>query len=172
MSQPTWLAIITNCLGIFVSALVVTRVAGLRTFAKMSSIDFASTIAIGSILASTILSEKTTWWQGSLAIATIVALQVGSARLMKSNKWFNKVASNQPLLLMRNGTIIQRNLDKSGVSKEDLMAKLREANALHLADVKAVIFETTGDVAVLHGQNEQDIDDDLLYGVAPLDEQH
>jgi uncharacterized membrane protein YcaP (DUF421 family) len=89
---------------------------------------------------------------------------------MKKSKWFNKVASNQPLLLMRHGKIIQKNLDKSGVSKEDLMAKLREANALKLENVKAVIFETTGDVAVLHGENGSDIDEELLFGVAPMDE--
>ena len=72
---------------------------------------------------------------------------------------------------MRHGKILQENLDSSNVSKEDLMAKLREANALKMSNVKAVIFETTGDIAVLHGDGEDDIDDELLFGVAPIDDQ-
>ncbi|MDO6471263.1 YetF domain-containing protein [Maribacter sp. 1_MG-2023] len=38
------------------------------------------------------------------------------------------------------------------------MAKLREANVLQLSQVKAVIFETTGDISVLHSDKPIDID--------------
>lgn len=36
------------------------------------------------------------------------------------------------------------------VTESDLRAKLREANVLELSQVQAVVFETTGDIAVLH----------------------
>jgi len=154
-----------TCTAIFAAVMAVTRIAGLRTFAKMSSVDFASTIAIGSVIASTILSEKTSILYGSATIAIIVFLQVLSARLMKRFDWYDKIASNKPLLLMRDGDIIQENLDRSGVSRSDLIAKLREANALRFENVKAVIFETTGDIAVLHGSDDIELDLRLLYGV-------
>ena len=164
--------LLVKCLAIFGATMLITRIAGLRTFAKMSSIDFASTIAIGSIIASTIITDTTSIATGAIALAAIVTLQVGSAKMMKNFIWFNKLFSNQPILLMRHGEILQDNLDSCGVSKEDLMAKLREANALKMENVKAVIFETTGDIAVLHGDDEDGIDDELLFGVAPIDDQH
>ena len=86
--------LLVKCLAIFAAAMVVTRIAGLRTFAKMSSIDFASTIAIGSIIASTIISDSTSIATGAIALAAIIALQVGSAMMMKNFTWFNKLASN------------------------------------------------------------------------------
>ena len=159
------LKIIVKCFLVFAGAMIITRIAGLRTFAKMSSIDFASTIAVGSIIASTITGSISVI-NGILALCIIVFLQISSARLMKNYSWFSKLASNQPLLLMHEGEILQDNLDKSGVSKADLMAKLREANALQLSNVKAVVFETTGDIAVLHSSDDIELDKELLLGVA------
>jgi len=164
------LSIILNSVITFIVILVITRFAGLRTFAKMSPIDFASTIAIGSILATTILSSKTSLLNGAFALGTIVFLQIVYGRLMKNFPAFHQLASNKPILLMRNGIILRENLDRSGVSMEDLMAKLREANALKLSNVKAVVFETTGDVAVLHGEGLEDVDDSILIGIEDLKE--
>lgn len=162
--------IILNCFLIFLAALIVTRIAGLRTFAKMSSIDFASTIAIGSIIASTILNSNTSILDGMVALSAIIFLQVGTARLIKRFGWFKEIATNKPILLMRHGKILTENLNKSGVSETDLMAKIREANALDLANVKAVVFETTGDIAVLHGDTEGDLDMRILQGVEGFEE--
>ena len=159
------LTIALNSTVILIAALIITRIAGLRTFAKMSSIDFATTIAIGSVIASTILSSKTSLLEGIVALVSIVVIQLGSASLMKSSNWLDKLLTNQPLLLMKDGEILQENLDKSGVSESDLMAKLREANALKFENVKAVVFETTGDISVLHNSDDDPLDSRILLGV-------
>ncbi len=51
-------------------------------------------------------------------------------------------------------TIIEDNLLKARVTKGDLRSKLREANVLDLSQVRAVVFETTGDVVVLHSSDQ------------------
>ena len=159
------LPIIYNTLIILIATLFITRVAGLRTFAKMSAIDFASTIAVGSVIASTILNDSTSPINGAVALCSIITFQLGSSYLQKKSNLINKVASNKPALLVRNGKILQKNLDDCGVSHEDLMAKLREANALKLSNVKAVVFETTGDISVLHGSDNKDVDHIILSGL-------
>lgn len=52
------------------------------------------------------------------------------------------------------GDIIQENLDRVNMTESDLFGKLREANALNSGQVKAVVFETTGDVSVLHTDDD------------------
>lgn len=51
---------------------------------------------------------------------------------------------------MDNGAILEHNLTRSRLTQDDLMAKLREANAFDLRHVYAVVFEATRDVSVLH----------------------
>ena len=154
-----------SVLAIFTIIIVIVRTAGLRTFAKMSSFDFASTIAIGSILASVVLNGTTSIVQGTVALVTIVAFQQLFAGLKFRSSAFEGVAENEPILLMDGPNFLEDNMKKSGVSRSDLIAKLREANVIRLSQVKAVVFETTGDVSVLHQEGDGPLEDVLLEGV-------
>lgn len=64
---------------------------------------------------------------------------------------------NSPLLLMDGGTILEENLRKARVTEGDLRSKLREANVTSLSQVKAVVFETTGNISVLHKDDDQQL---------------
>ncbi len=66
---------------------------------------------------------------------------------------------------MAGSEILYDNLQRAKVSEEDLMGKLREANAIHFDQVKAVVFENTGDVSVLHGSGGEPLDPRLFSGV-------
>ena len=150
---------------IFSLLVVWVRISGLRSFAKMTSIDFASTLAIGSIMASTVLSASPSVLKGAMAIAFILLFQTIFARLTLKFNWFDALVSNKPLLLMKGQKIFYENLHSTNLSEEDLMAKLREANVIDLTEVKAVILETTGDVSVLHGESDKKIDELLLKDI-------
>ena len=57
---------------------------------------------------------------------------------------------------MKKEEILWSNMKKSKVTEGDLRVKLREANVLRLLEVKAVVFETTGDISVLHSSKDED----------------
>ena len=130
----------------------------------MSSFDFASTIAIGSILAAVVMNTNQSLLKGSVALASIVALQSFYTFFIRKSNCFGKIAQNQPLLLMECGEIFHSALAQANVSEDDLIAKLREANVLNFNEVKAVVFETTGDISVLHS-SDKELEDRLLQGV-------
>lgn len=139
----------------------VIRIVGLRSLSKMSSFDFAVTVAIGSILASAV-ATSTPVANGAVAIAALLGVQACIAALRRF-AGFGRVVDNSPLLLMSDGEFVPGALDRSRVTRSDVMAKLREANVLQLREVRAVILETTGDISVLHG--DVSVDEDLLDGV-------
>lgn len=139
------------------------RLVGLRSFSKMTSFDFVITVASGSLLAGAAqASSWSTFWQAILALAAIFAVQWLIARIRKESDTFEHAIQNEPVLLMRDGLIDDEALQRTRVARSDLIAKLREANVLRLADVRAVVLETTGDISVLHGEK---LEDDLLEGV-------
>jgi uncharacterized membrane protein YcaP (DUF421 family) len=124
------------------------------------------TVAIGSILATTILSASISLVHGIVGLAAVYILQI-SAAFFRRFYWFQKAIDNSPLLLMDRQTILDKNLKKARVTEGDLRSKLREANVLDLSQVRAVVFETTGDISVLHTSNEnQEIEDWLTKDVS------
>lgn len=143
-----------------------TRLAGLRSFSKMSAADFAMTVAVGSVFASTISSADPSLAVGLLALAALFALQWLVATLRKKFDWFSKTVDNQPLLLMAGGKMLDENLRRAQVTRGDVFGKLREANALNYDAVLAVVFESTGDISVMHSADpDAQLEPDFMTGV-------
>ena len=144
--------------------ILLVRIVGLRSFSKMTNFDFVMTVAMGSLLAGASQSEE---WpalvQTLTAMASLFAVQYLVARVRQKSSWFDQMVQNTPVLLMKDGVILHDALRATRVREEDLVAKLREANALDMSSVRAVVLETTGDVSVLHGEKA---DDRIFEGIA------
>jgi len=158
--------VLITALGIYGSVVVLTRLGGLRSFSKMSSFDFAVTVAIGSVIASTVVAKDPPLLQGVIALAALYGVQLGVAALRARSTTVQRLVDNEPLLLMAGSRILHDNLRKAQVTEGDLRAKLREANVIDLEQVRAVVQETTGDVSVLHAAPDAPpLDPWLLDGV-------
>lgn len=151
---------------IYLYIMLITRVTGKRTFAKMTSFDFAVTIAMGSILADAVNKPVSSLMPAFLSLVLLAALQALFAKITSKSDKAQKIFTNTPILLMKHGEIFEENLKKALLSRADLMCKLREANVLQLSQVKAVIFETTGDISVLHSTEPMQIDAIIMEDVS------
>ena len=167
-SPESLLAVALSALGVFVTLVVLVRLVGLRSFSKMSSFDFALTITSGAVLASTLVTRDPPLLQGVFALAVLFALQ--AAVSWGRRHGLSAVVDNEPLVLMAGPELIEENMRKARVTEADVRAKLREANVLRLSDVRAVVFETTGDISVLHGDPDGPaLEAALLRGVRDAD---
>ncbi|MFZ2102207.1 MAG: YetF domain-containing protein [Oricola sp.] len=154
------IALGTVALGLIVA---LVRIIGLRSFSKMTAFDFVITLATGSLLATAATAKEwTDYLQALVAVATLMALQVALAVTRRLSGGSKSVLENEPVILMRDGRFIEQAMAATRVSRDDVMAKLREANVTEMGKVRAVVLETTGDISVLHGER---LDDTLLSGV-------
>ncbi len=164
IDSETLLGIFITLLSVYIAIIILTRIFGKRSFSKISGFDFPMTIAVGSIIASTILSPTPSILQGVFCLFLVYTFQL-TAGYLRRYKRFSKLIDNSPLLLMDGSKILKDNLLKARVTETDLRGKLREANVVQLSQVKAVIFETTGDISVLHSDSDKNIDDWIMQDV-------
>ncbi|MGI8938468.1 MAG: DUF421 domain-containing protein [Iamia sp.] len=148
-----------------IGLIALVRINGLRSFSKMSSFDFAVTVAFGSLLAGVAVSGSSLV-DGLIAAATLLGLQAAIS-MARSRFSSGRVVDNQPLLLMAGGEMLEANMRSARVTGDDVRAKLRAANVHSYADVQAVVLETTGDISVIHGA--ESIEPDLLRDVRDAD---
>lgn len=160
---PTWqdagVAVAASII-MFCGIVVIVRVIGLRSFSKMSSFDFATTVAVGSVMAAVAVTSQPVII-GIIASATLLGFQALVSRYKTAMPL--RFVENKPVLLMWEGEYVEEQLERTRVSKDDVRAKLRESNAGELTQVRAVVLETTGDVSVIHG--DQGVDDEILEDV-------
>lgn len=145
---------------------LLARLNGLRSFSKMSGFDFVTTVAIGSVMASILMNPGDGLAAGLVALTALFLVQGVVARLRARIDGVSHIIDNEPLLIMRDGEILHENLKRAAMTVPDLYAKLREANAIDVSMVRAVVVETTGDISVLHANDsEQTVSPELLQDV-------
>ncbi|MFP5578783.1 MAG: DUF421 domain-containing protein [Acidimicrobiia bacterium] len=144
------------------------RVIGLRSFSKMSSFDFAVTVAMGSLLAAVTLSGSSLT-EGLVAVGALLLVQAAVA-FGRVRFGAGSLVDNEALLLMAGSTMLEENMRRARVTGDDVRAKLRQANVLRYDQVRYVVLESTGDVTVVRGDGALDrdiltdvIDADLLF---------
>lgn len=160
--QAAGLVLLTAAVGL-TTVIVLARLHGLRSFAKMAPHDFATTIAIGSVLAGTAMASVPLF-QGMVALGGLFLAQWLYQRWRVHGG--GRFTDNDPVLLMRGEAVQWHALHATGITVDDVRAKLREANVLSYDQVRAVVLESTGDIAVLHGDPDGPLlDPDLLADV-------
>ena len=168
--METWFSIdVTQVSGILLSTLLtyaglilIVRINGVRSFAKISGHDFAVTVAIGSILATSVLSKEPSILQALLAIAALLFWKT-IITYMRTHLHFS-IFDNEPCVVMRDGQIYHDALKRSNFTEDELFGKLRESNVLNLDQVRVAVVESTGDFSILHG-NREEFDPIMLKGV-------
>ena len=125
------------------------RVSGKRTLSKMNAFDFIVTVALGSTLASVLLSKDVPLAEGLLALALLIVLQWIVAWLSVRSRGWRKLIKSEPRLLALRGELNEAALRSERISAEEVHAALRKAGIASLAEVEAVILETDGTVSVL-----------------------
>ena len=153
--------VVVSGLLVYASVIVLTRLAGARSLAKMSTFDFAATVAVGSTVAST-ATGSVPLSVGVLALAVLFGLQYAIATLRRRDLLYGLV-DNRPMLLMAGPEFLEANLQHARVSREELWGQLRLAGVRRRQQVHAVVLETSGDVSVIRAGEL--IDEHLLDGV-------
>ena len=149
--------------GIYAALILFTRLSGVRSFSKLSSFDFAITVAIGSVIASTILADTPSLSLSVIALLSLFLIQMIVATLRRSSSIVRGLVDNKAVLLMKGDKMLHDNMRKAKITRADLLAKLRESNVLKMDQIYAVIMESTGDISVLHHDKEEvDFDPELL----------
>jgi uncharacterized membrane protein YcaP (DUF421 family) len=165
---PTWIheswtdyaIVVASVFLTYIILIAYVRIFGLRTFAKMTAFDFATTVAIGSTIATVCVSNKVNVGTGAVALLSIILVQVVLAFAQSKSPLFKHLAKNTPILLMKNGEILHENLQKCKLQRQELLSKLREKGVARLNEVQAVVFESTGNISVMCGSDG--VDEELL----------
>lgn len=126
------------------------RLAGRRTLTQLSAFDALVTIALGSLLATTVVSEDPAYAQGVVALVTLLAMQVGLGVLRRRLPGMRRVLEFEPQVVYRDGeAVLPGNPLSAQLSEQELWSALRRKGVFDRSTVSVVILEPSGEISVL-----------------------
>jgi uncharacterized membrane protein YcaP (DUF421 family) len=106
-------------------------------------------ITIGSIAASPLSSSRNGLSTALLTIAVIGGADIVLSYLSLRFSLFRRVVQEEPILLIKDGQILDDSLRGTRITLDDLLMELRQKNFSNLADVEVAILEQNGKISVI-----------------------
>ncbi len=135
----------------YVALVLTLRISGMRTLTKLNAFDFVVTVALGSTLATVLLSKDVTLVEGIVALALLVFLQYliswGSVR----QAWFSRMVKSEPTLLVHRGEFLEGAMLEQRVTRGEVLSILRKEGVTAVSQAAAVVLETDGSFSVITG---------------------
>ncbi|WP_156757813.1 DUF421 domain-containing protein [Actinokineospora pegani] len=150
----------------YVVLVLVLRLSGKRTLAKMNAFDLVVTVALGSTLATILLSSDVALAEGALGLAVLVSAQFAVAWVSVRSRALRTAVKSTPSLLLWQGRLREGELREQRVSRSEVLQAVRAQGLGGLDQVAAVVLETDGSFSVIPAKSAGDLDalDDVPRG--------
>ncbi|WP_237480721.1 DUF421 domain-containing protein [Lichenibacterium dinghuense] len=133
----------------YVALVLFIRVSGKRTLTKLNAFDLVVTVALGSTLATVLLSNSVALAEGVLAMALLIFLQFAITWVSVRSTHFESLVKSEPTLVLRDGMFLDAALRSQRVTRDEVLSVLRSQGVSDVAEVHAVVLETDGSMSVL-----------------------
>lgn len=141
----------------FFSILFITRILGRQQVAQLTVFEYINGITFGSIAATlaTDLNERT--WVHLVGLFLFGILTYLMSYISLKNRSVSKVIQGEPILVIQDGHILEKNLSRFHYTLDDLTHLLRKKDVFNITDVKYAILETTGEISIVKMAQKENV---------------
>ncbi|PRX30499.1 uncharacterized membrane protein YcaP (DUF421 family) [Orenia metallireducens] len=142
-----YIEILIRTLVVFILLVILARIIGRKLLSQLSVFEFVTTITIGSATGTYVVERS----KGNVMLLSPIILTicaVGLGYLTLKSLRFRKLVVGEPVVIIQNGEILEKNMLKARYSLDDLERQLRGKGAFKLNEVEFAVLESDGTLSV------------------------
>ncbi len=148
------ISVLWKSLLIFAMLIALTRLIGRKLLSQMSFFDYVIGITIGTISGAYVVQAIEGMWV--LLSPLVLALStVLFGYLNMKSAHVRKLTEGEPVVLIQNGKILDKNLSRLRYHLDDLEMQLRSKDIFNMKDVEFAVLEPHGQISVLKKSQSQ-----------------
>jgi uncharacterized membrane protein YcaP (DUF421 family) len=133
----------------YVFLVLFLRLSGKRTLSKLNAFDLVVTVALGSTLATVLLSKDVALADGAVAFGLLISMQFAVTWSSTRAGWVRRLVTGEPTLIFYEGSFLDSNMRRMRLTVEEVAASMRAAGVGGISEVTAVVLETDGSLSVV-----------------------
>lgn len=151
-SYPGWqilLGIVGRTAIIYLVVVVAMRLLGTRPLGGMSAYDLVLVIVLANAVQNALVGGDNTLAGGLVSALTLLVLNFFLTMLLDRFPQLEKQLSGEPAVLITDGVVQWNTLHREGITRDELMAALREHGVATAEEVRLAVLEVDGAVSVV-----------------------
>jgi uncharacterized membrane protein YcaP (DUF421 family) len=141
--------IVLRAAAAFVFVALLTRLIGRRELSSLEPFDLILLIVLGDLIQQGITQSDYSLTGVFLTGGTFAVLTVLLSYLTFKSRRLRPVLEGQPLVVVEDGELVEKNLKRERVTAEEVAAEARSQGIASLADVQWAILETSGRISFI-----------------------
>ena len=125
------------------------RMTGKRQVGQLSPFDLTVLLIVSNVVQNAMIGSDNSLGGGLIGAATIFILNYLFVELAYRFKKIRNITESSPTVLIHNGRVLQKNLNKERVTMDELRSALRKNGVLEPAHVRYAILEENGQISVV-----------------------
>ena len=134
---------------LYLLLIVTVRLMGKRQIGEMEPAEFVVTMLLANLAAIPMQDSAIPLLSGLVPILVILGLELILAAVSLQSIRMRRLLCGKPVILMQNGKILERNLQRTRVNLDELTMHLREKGIFDLSTVKFAVRETELPVTII-----------------------
>jgi uncharacterized membrane protein YcaP (DUF421 family) len=141
--------LVVRAIVVFFAIFLVTRVIGRRELSTMEPFDLILLIVTGDLVQQGVTQSDYSLTGALTVICTIALLTVLLSYASFKVPRLRPVLEGEPLVLVQDGQVIERNLRRERITLDELLAEARQQQVASLDEVRFAVLETNGRISVI-----------------------
>lgn len=141
--------IISRTVLMYLVIIISMRLMGKRQIGQLQPFEFAIAVMISDLAVMPLTGDSKNLVQDLIPIAVLVICQVLLSFLSIRGVRIREIICGKPMLLIRDGKLLEKNMRREMYTINDLMEQLRFYSIQSVGDVEYGILETNGQLSVL-----------------------
>ena len=141
--------IVFRAIFIFFVLYLLMRVIGRRELSSLEPFDLILLVVLGDAVQQGLTQDDYSLTGALLAIGTIAMLQLGVSYANFRFPRLRPLLDGEPIVVVRDGKPIERNLRRERVTLDDLTSAMRQQNIAHIDEVQWAVMETSGGISFI-----------------------
>lgn len=134
---------------VYLALFSVLRFLPSRQLGTLGITDLLVVVLFAEAAQNAMASNYTSITEGAILVATVIFWSYFLNWLGYKLPNFQRFLNPPPLLLVKNGQMIQRHLQRELITEDELMSKLRQQGIEFLSDVKLAFIEADGRISII-----------------------
>ncbi|MCH5297433.1 MAG: DUF421 domain-containing protein [Ruminococcus sp.] len=140
---------IIRTLILYAFVILAIRLMGKRQISELQPTELVITMIISDIAAIPMQNTSIPILSGIVPVLILVGLEITASVFMMKSCKFRKLLCGSPIVVIRDGEVLQSQMRRLRLTIEDLCVQLRQQDVFSIEEVQYCIVETNGDVSVI-----------------------
>jgi uncharacterized membrane protein YcaP (DUF421 family) len=134
---------------VFFFIYLITRIIGRRELSSLEPFDIILLVVIGDLVQQGVTQADESLTGTLTVLATFSVLTVAVGYVSFKVKRVRTIMDGSPIVLVRDGQVIEKNLKRERLTLEELEAEARIQQVASVDDIRWAVLETGGQISVI-----------------------